>query len=494
MIINNVCAFVKGPNFAACDVLQLYSPVPHSITLKAGATLDLSTFDNVDDIVEIAGKLTFVAEPGSKIITGLGTLNFADDSELLFEAAEGVADFFAAIPHGAHDPSLSPLAVVNASLPHNELASLTNYAAGLDNTDSFRVSIIGQGAIQMSGNSQGSIPTNAFVGIETINTSSCAIPLTNFELKITDNGRFTIGQSNFNQGGVLQVGNVSDLGAGNSVSFTLTLDGNDARFSIGSGGFVGLGVGIERFDGPFQAPVTRAANCPDTFVPNENIVSTLNNVNQITFNFLNGLFEHDMIAAGDDLINTGDDVSASLVAVSADPAVGFNLVFIDDNIDPTDERASNFNMAGGGNLVLIQPGTNGLHPVVLNQDGVITPSLSASILASTLLQADNVNVSGISGAELFDTLKTHDAVLEQERLNTFGRANAASAGDNFRPSFTNILIDTVSNGVILRGPAYDIIGAGQNDSKRVLAVETAAVFVNIDPVLNEILTVTNIVS
>src|SRR5207248_9539797 len=45
---------------------------------------------------------------------------------------------------------------------------------------------------------------------------------------------------------------------------------------------------------------------------------------------------------------------------------------------------------------------------------------------------------------------------------TSGRANAASQGDSFRPEFDNIRVDTVANGVILRGPVYDIIGAGQD--------------------------------
>ena len=91
------------------------------------------------------------------------------------------------------------------------------------------------------------------------------------------------------------------------------------------------------------------------------------------------------------------------------------------------QRSSEFNVAGGGNLVLIDEGTGGIHPVVLDQDSVITNRLSAGIMASTLLQADNVDQAGLTGGEFFDYMKTHDALLEINRVNTFGRANAASS-------------------------------------------------------------------
>jgi len=292
----------------------------------------------------------------------------------------------------------------------------------------------------------------------------------------------------------LQIGNVEDFGVDHSVNFTLTLNGDAANFSIGSRGFLGLGVGIERFDGltdpvvGLRRPITRL-NPPANqfFVPNRNVVNTLYNVSTITFEFFGGRFEHDRIASG-------DDTNASLLAVSGAEGVSFILDFEipNENMNPVLIRASNFNIAGGGNIVLINPGDGGVQPVVRDQDGVITPRLSAGIMASSLLQAGNVDVSDLSGAQFFDYIKTHDAVTEATRPNTIGRANAASEGSSFRPEFVNILVDTVSNGIIVRGPVFDIIGAGQNDSKRRNAIDTAAVFVNISSDLNEILTVTNI--
>jgi hypothetical protein len=485
IVIDNTCSFVKGPDFAACDVLQLYSAVPRQILLKSSGTLNLSSF-GVDEIVQIAGELRLVVEPGARIITGLGTLSFADNAQLLFVPSTRAFDFFNAIPFGLIDSTL-PITTVDASLPHNALSSLTNFGAGLDNTDQFRVILAGQGTIEFRDNAQGLLPFNAFVGVETIDTTTCSILTTDLTIAIRDNGAFEIGRLNVNEGGVLQIGNVADLGETNSVSFTLTLDGNDANFSIGSRGFLGLGVGIERFDSQIQTLITRQGACDLSFIPNNNIVGTLSNVERITFNFLSGRFEHDRIFSG-------DDVNASLIAVGNNTGMEFDLNFAapDENIDPALERTTTFNLAGGGNIVLVEVGTGGIQPVVLTQDGFITDRLSASIMASTLLETDNVDVAGLNGAAFFDYFKTHDAQLETARDNTFGRANAASQGDSFRPEFQSIRVDTVGLGVILRLSVFDIIGVGQNDSKRRNAIDTAAVFVEIDPVLNEIVTVTNI--
>jgi hypothetical protein len=118
--------------------------------------------------------------------------------------------------------------------------------------------------------------------------------------------------------------------------------------------------------------------------------------------------------------------------------------------------------------------------------------LIAGIMASTLLQTTNVDQAGLNGIGFFNYMRTHDAVLDQSRINTLGRANAASQGDSFRPEFDGARLDTVIEGKIVRGALYDLFGPGQEDSKRRNAIDTAAVFVNIDSTLLEILTATNI--
>ena len=486
LVIGSTCSIVKGPNFESCDVLQLTSAVPRQILVKSGGTLNLTSFDDVTQIIEIGGELSLVVEPGARIVTGSGTLRFADNAKLLFVPSARAFDFFNAIPFGEVDNTL-PVTTVDASLPHNALSSLINFGEGLHNTDQFRVILAGQGTIEFTDNAQGLIPFNAFVGVENIISETCNIATTNLTLSLRENGAFEIGRLNNNEGGVLQIGNIDDLGEDTSVSFTLDLNGDDANFSIGSRGFFGIGVGIERFYGVAPDVVVQQDECDLLFIPNNNIVNNLSNVATITLRLLGGRFEHDRIFSG-------DDVNASLIAVGNNTGIAFDLDFEipDENISGALERISNFNVAGGGNLVLVSSGTGGIQPVVLVQDGVITSRLSASIMASTLLQLDNVDVTGLSASAFFDYFKTHDAILEFNRINTLGRANAASQGDSFRPEHQNIRLGAVSLGAILRVEAFDIVGVGQNDSKRRNAVDTAAMFVNIDPTLNQIVSATNI--
>jgi hypothetical protein len=474
------CSLVKGPNFVTgTDVLTINSSVSSAITLSG--TLDVSSFDAVGDLVQFTGNVSVVAEPGSRIITGLGTLSFADFSQLNFEAAFNAATFFDAIPHGAHNPLLNPLAVVDAASAHNQYASLTNFAAGLQNTDAFRVRLIGQGTIQLKDSAQANIPSNAFVGVETLNDDLCEISTTNLTVALNDNAQFNIGNLNDPEGGVFQIGNVRDMNmlrsrrnGAHSVNFSLIVDGLNAEFMIGSQGFMGLGVGIERFDGKNELGVV---------VPNENIVNTLFNVNSITFNFLSGRFE-------DSRIFSGADTNASLFAISGDESVSYNMTLGNLTADP-------FNFAGGANMALVYPGAGGLHPIVLDQDGqvevapgVFSPRLWVSVIASTLLQNNTLEQTGLNGLEFFDLLKTHDAVLETTRPNTIGRANISTDGQVVRPAVNGLLADTVSQGVIVRGPVFSIIGAGTEADKRQVADEAGAVFVNIDVDLNEILTAT----
>jgi hypothetical protein len=401
----------------------------------------------------------------------------------MFEAANDATSFFSAIPFGVQDSEL-PITIVPAADPHNPLSSLINFGEGLHNTDQFRVKIIGSGTIELVDDAQATLPFNAFVGIETINSPTCEIATTDITVSLADNSSFAIGLFNYNEGGVLQIGNVEEF-EGHSVNFTLTLDGDDANFSIGSRGFVGLGVGIERFDG--MLPLVRARICPTFFVPNENIVNTLYNVDTTTFNFLNGRFQHDRIFSG-------DDVNAALLAVSGAEGVTFDLNFElqGANIDPELARESNFTLAGGGNIVLVQPGEGGLQPVVLSEAGEVSERLTVGMMASTLLQPSNEDVTGLTGAQFFDYIATQDAVADTDRDNTFGRANAATQGDSVKSEAQNIRIGAISDDIILRVEGFDLIGVGQENAKSEAAIRDAAVFVNIDPALNEIITATNI--
>ncbi len=476
------CSFVKGPDFVDGDVLTINADIAHEIILPASSRFDLRSFDVVTDLVQFTGEAQLAVEPGSSIITGLGTLSFANNSQIRFEAAPNVTTFFQAIPHGNHNETLPPLQVVPAANTHNQYDFLTDFGADLHNTDNFRIKLMGEGVIELRDNAQAFLLQNAFVGVETTNDAFCPVETTNLELRLLNNAQFIIGELNLTEGGVLQIGNVEDQDVArgtrqtpHSVSFTLTIDGDEADFFIGSQGFMGLGVGIERFDG--IDPAT------GFIVPNENIVNTLFNVKTITFNFLQGRFEHDRIFRG-------DNPNASLFAINGDEPIRYNVNFatIDDGI------TTDFNLAGGGNMILTYSGTGGIHPIVLDQDGqvevapgVFDPRLWTSIMASSALQDDQLQEDNLTGLELFELLKTHDAVLEINRPNTFGRAN--SSADDFE-TVPTVQIDTVANGQIVRTEVSNIIGSGNSVSKRQQADEIGAVFVNIDHQNNDILTAT----
>jgi hypothetical protein len=113
-------------------------------------------------------------------------------------------------------------------------------------------------------------------------------------------------------------------------------------------------------------------------------------------------------------------------------------------------------------------------------------------MASTLLQPENVDVEDLTGAEFFDYIATHDASdASTTRDNTFGRANAATQGDSFRPEPENIRVDTVSGDTIIRIKTFDIVGVGQQTAKTRAAIDSAAVFADIDTRAEQIVTVTN---
>ena len=484
MEINNICAFLRGPNFVEGDKLEIAASVQHEIRVKPSGILDFRSFDAPGDEVEFCGDIRFCFEPGSQIILGGGTIRFADRATLIFPAATNVLEIFEAIPHGDHDDTLDPLATVDASAPHNEFASLTSFGEGLRNTDPFRVRIMGVGTIEMKDNTTALIPFDSFVGVESLSEGGCEITNTDIELRLLDSAKFFVGRSDVTEGGVFQVGNVEDFGSDHSVNFTLTLDGSDAEFSVGRLAFVGWGVGVER----------ACAVAEDGEVAlSELLIDTMNNVGTIKFNFFDGLFRHDRI------FDT-DDIQGSVMAINSDAT--FTVDFEEIGDDVAEQRTSNFNVAGGGNLVVVTPGAGSVHPIVRDDDnevvvnpttGDIDPRRRVSIFASSLLQDLDEDETGIDGNEFFDEFKTADAVLGG-RTNSIGRANVAQAGENFRESRLQLRLVAVSNGTIVRTSISDIISVpgGTPSDNRNKASDLGAVFININPVTNDVLTATQI--
>ncbi len=222
----------------------------------------------------------------------------------------------------------------------------------------------------------------------------------------------------------------------------------------------------------------------------------MHNVDTIKFNFFDGRFAHDRI------FDT-DSTQGSIMAINSAAEFTVDFEEIGDDIDDVSEqRTSNFNVAGGGNLVVVTPGSGSVHPIVRDDDnevvvnpttGDIDPRRRVSIFASSLLQDLDEDETGIDGNEFFDEFKTADAVLGG-RTNSIGRANVAQAGENFRESRLQLRLVAVSNGTIVRTSISDIISVpgGTPSDNRNKASDLGAVFININPVTNDVLTATQI--
>lgn len=474
--VTNICSFLKGPDFTDSDVLTINSDVARELRFTKDGILDLRSFDI--GTVRFSGQVKLIFEPGSRILLGNGILEFAQDSEVIFEQAVKAKPFFDGIPLGNIDNSLDPLVSRTAVDPQHEFSPLLSYADGLHNTDKFRVRIIGEGTMRFKDNARALIRQGAFVGIETLSEvlrdeQTCEITTTNVTLQMQDNSEFLIGRENFLEGGSLQIGNVEEFD-GHSITFTLELDGNNAEFVIGSLGFFGLGTGIVR-------------GCAST--PNELLIDTTFNVAEINFDFKDGHFNHDRIY-------DGDDARASLLAIGEVPSM--NITFEELSPDIDGQRLSNFDISGGGNIVQITAGSGGangspgaIRPIVRIDDNVIaipvtgsdpvdSQRMVAGIQASRFL-LPNLNVTAASGNAFFIAIKTQEGTAASTTAT--GLANAAPAGENFRDARTQGRLGHIDRDAIGRDDLSDIIDedGGSPENRRSRAYEISALYVFLDP-------------
>ncbi len=379
VIVNNHCSLLTGPDFVSSttasvgSALRINADTVKEFRITKTGILDLRSF-GVGDTLEFTGPVTVVLEAGAQILMAGGVVRFVDNASLICDPVASSADFFAAIPLGPIDNTLTATASTPAALPHNQFAPLTGFGAGVANTDSFRIKLIGTGTFDFAESSRFFIPKNTFVGVETLfelitdpagPTTTCQIPVTNMNILVRDQALFEIGDNNTN-GGTFQIGNTKD-NIGHTISFTLTLNGPDAQFTIKPEGFVGFDVGIAN------------KSLPD---PNDWLVDTLFNVSNVTVNMIEGFFRHDRIFSGNDL-DTSDPTklpssNASLLAfgVGFDPVPTYSFILPATNDDSVLEQQVDLNVLGGGNMVIVtssafagQPGV--ISPIVTTQNGVV---------------------------------------------------------------------------------------------------------------------------
>lgn len=513
--------FYFGPDAAPGTVLRISGEEGVTLYMDYKSTLDLRPLSttNLDDIyppivqidrnkkrsaiegghiVEFADGLEVNVQPGARIVFSDGSLGlpsgimrFADNAFLNFVEYKPMDDQFDSIPLGSIDNSLNPSTPTDASQPHNQYAPLTNYENGLLNTNNFRTRIIGNGVLQFRDNSYAYLPYGAIVGIETLNEvvdpetqTTAEIKETNITIQLKDSGKFYIGEQNFVEGGVLQVGNVRDNGADHSISFTLNLDGKDALFTVGALGVVGLNVGVAQ---------------PNISKISDLLVDTLYNVSDISVEMNDGDFEmsriYDTNSQFSSILLIGDNGNNT-------PTYNLDYLEIGANVDTIAERrVADSLFRGGSNIAYIKKGTvtettnnaGLISPIVLDQDNLVQigvdqlnlpiyhSRLRAGILASTELQTLTQNGDNLTALGYFNQLKTQDALSATPSRN---RANAGTPGAEQLDE--TILVDTVATSTIVRDEFADIFSNTDPETARKNAVEYGAVFADISSLTGNI--------
>jgi len=268
--INNMCHILTGPKFGTDErdfTLRIYSDTPKKIVVKKGGVLNLCSFNQPNQIVELGGSVSLILEPGAKVMLNGGTLRVTDNAGIVCTQVEDL------------DQLINPTSVTS--------------------TDDIRVKFVGTGTVEFREGSGMAIDKWAYVGIE---TDDC-INTTSLVFAITEQSFFGIGGDE-GEGGVLQVGNTTDK-ENASISCTLLLNGESAIFGIGRHAFFGLGVGI--------ADNTSAAH-------NDWLVGNLYNTKEINILMPNGAFAHNQTYAG-------SDDKASLFAILDTQDTTFNFSF-----------------------------------------------------------------------------------------------------------------------------------------------------------------------
>jgi hypothetical protein len=248
ILVDNICSFLTGPDFGAAseEKLVIYSKKPATIRVKPSGVLDLTKFTSTYQVVELAGPVTLLFEPGSTLLMGGGILRATDESRIVFER------------------------VVNL----NKISGAT-----VASTDDVRVKIAGTGAISTTNKAQMVVEQDAYVGFETISTYT---NWSEFVVSVGGSSTFKIGDNDM-AGGSVQIGNTADT-VGSSVRFGMIVDGPHAKFEVGRQGFFGVGAGV----------VSKASIDVSNWTFN-----VLNNVATFVLDIQKGVFSHNRIDNGD---------------------------------------------------------------------------------------------------------------------------------------------------------------------------------------------------
>lgn len=519
VLVNNVCALLKGPNFSTArsgHILRFTSHVDREFRIKSCGILDLSTFAT-GDVIEFADNVHVVIEPGAiirgpnlvdpnipgPVIRLTGNVSWYHEPVLNPTACTPLFPLGAVDPLVAYIASTPACTLVNGvCTPLNPFDAITAAGNGLQNTDPYRVKYQGFLTLNLRNASAFYVPFGAYAGVETSPASTtptpaapnccpstgdccvnnnCCSPITAVTISIEDSGLFMVGSLEPDaNGGSFQVGDTAANtcgGVANSVYFNLNITGLDARAQTKSQSFLGLGVGI----------VDRRSG-----IPSEWLIDNLYNVNIVAINVVDGAFIHDRT------FDTSDNRS-SILAIGGKGSPVYNLFLENVYVEPND-RSNNSSILGGGNLVLVnEPGALGsnpaaigaVRPIVLATDNFISlPDgfvyrVEPALLASRIMMENLAPINTIGGtlttnaSGLFQFIKVKDY---RTVGNNNSRGTAANKGTEFRNSEEPIRAGYVDRGAIGRVDFWDVFDAsgGTQQSRRQEAIDIGAVAVNIN--------------
>jgi len=493
VIINGDTPFIFGPNSESnTAVLTISSEVDDSLIVRKGACLDLRSVVN-GKTLKLAGKLSLFMEANTKIICAdgntiaqngwtPGTLLFSENTQLNFAEYDDFDTLFDSLPAvNIIDNTLLAEPTI-AGQPRNQYSPVIGYGLGLQNTDSFRVRIIGQQNIVLQDTASWFIPYKSVVGVETYidqGPTGDEIIFNNTIINITlnDGSKIYLGNQNYAEGGVLQIGNTSDLGADHTISFTLTVNGNAAEFVTGAKSLLGLNVGVVK---------------GTQTTPSDLLIDNAYNVKEIVLNLNDGAIDlsriYDTTSGYANIVAIGDNGDNT-------PKYTFAYGEIGNQVQTIAEiRAQNATVLGGSPLVYLVRNpqfVSAISPVVLNINGqipigtddngnpVYSDRMQVGMVASTALQNVATNEISVSAMDLFEQLATPEAY--DDMSTSHDKANAGSEDEEFRESLESIRLGTVIAGALIRRSIEDIFSGINNYAAgaRKEAVDTGAVFADL---------------
>lgn len=262
------------------------------------------------------------------------------------------------------------------------------FAAAGTNAQDISCKLMGNLHITLANDAQIALYNGTILSVQTSRTIPDTInPVsnTNVTFELQDNAAIHIGTAT-RQGGALQIGDPltkaqlqeyntgpANQYASHEVAATIYLHGAGTLLEIGRQGFLGIGIGVTGKSNSYLTHSPQVANFWS--------VSSLANLTNMTFNFAQGTFRHNIIVSG-------DQEPASLFALDLSNEYIFSL-------DP-----SLFVIQGGGNMICSTPDPFAdpdfvdqkvrlLHPTVLNQGNVMPNRAipfdpAAGILNSTI--------------------------------------------------------------------------------------------------------------